>query len=133
MYGFTALAPPESMLRAITTRPRSLYFSQSRSMAGISSLQGGHQVAHRFRNTTLPLRSLRRSPLPSSEGTLKSFAGCCRLGLMRASSFAGSVAAADAGRAAQQSAIVASRRRDRHMANRVYMAVGPRARALAPL
>src|ERR1700720_58253 len=91
-------------------------------MAGISSLQGGHQVAQRFRKTTLPLRSASRSPLPSSEATLKSLARSWRLGLMRPSSFAGSTAAV-AGSTAQTRKTKAMRQA-RDIAHRVYMGGG---------
>src|SRR6266508_2424841 len=100
-------------------------------MAGISSLQGEHQVAQRFRNTTLPLRSASRSALPSSEATLKSLACCWRLGLMRSSSLAGSTAAA-AGTTTQTSKATTMRQTGDHMAPRVYMG-GDGPHAFGPL
>src|SRR6266567_3699117 len=51
-------------------------------MAGISSLHGPHQVAQRFRKTTLPRSSDNRRVPPSREETLKSLANRWRLGLM---------------------------------------------------
>ena len=51
----------------------------SRSSAGISLRQGAHQVAHRFKSTTLPRksgeRSLRRPP-PSTKAISGSASGC---------------------------------------------------------
>src|SRR4029450_7933337 len=91
-------------------------------MAGISSLQGGDQVAQRFKKTTLPLRSASLSPLPSGEATLKSLACCWRLGLMRSSSFAGSTTAAAGSTAPTRKARAMHQARD--IAHRVYMGGG---------
>src|ERR1700730_14572283 len=92
-------------------------------MAGISSLQGGHQVAQRLRKTTLPLRSASLSRPPSSAATLKSLACCWRLGLMRSSSPAASTAG-EARSTAEQINTGTMRRTDIHMDHRVYMAAG---------
>src|SRR5574341_13776 len=104
----------------MTTRPWPLWRFQRRSMAGISSLQGSHQVAQRLRKTTLPLKSARLSVPPSSAATLKSLACCGRLGLMRSSARAGS-SAAPAGSAAQTRNTKTCEAK-RHMAPRVYTA-----------
>jgi len=61
---------------------------------GISSLQGGHHVAQKFRNTTFPLKSLSRSGWPARSGTVKSAAAAARPGRSRSSSLNASARAA---------------------------------------
>src|SRR5882672_7127943 len=92
-------------------------------MAGISSLHGPHQVAQRFRKTTLPRSSDNRRVPPSSEETLKSLANCWRLGLMRSRARAGS-STAPAGSTVRKvrSRVVSTRG---PMVSRVYMAGAP--------
>src|SRR5580765_373663 len=59
--GATASEPEASSEIARTTSPLSLYFRYRRSMPGISSSQGLHHVAQKFRKMTLPLNSARVS------------------------------------------------------------------------
>src|SRR6266545_4258490 len=66
-------------------------------MDGISSLQGGHQVAQKLRKTTRPLKSLSLSDGPARPGTAKSGAELDGAGRMRLSTWNGSSSAASAG------------------------------------
>src|SRR6266568_1914953 len=92
-------------------------------MAGISSLHGPHQVAQRFRKTTLPRSSDNRRVPPSREETLKSLANRWRLGLMRSRARAGS-SIAPAGSAASKARSTIGTTRGL-MVLRVYMAEAP--------
>src|SRR5438445_5896036 len=92
-------------------------------MAGISSLHGPHQVAQRFRKTTLPRSSDNRRVPPSGEETLKSLANRWRLGLMRSRARAGS-SIAPAGSAASKARSTIGTTRGL-MVLRVYMAEAP--------
>src|SRR3972149_6151562 len=58
-------------------------------MAGISSLQGGHQVAQKLRNTTWPRKSDSFPEPPSGAEVSKPFVCCTRWSLMRSSAFTG--------------------------------------------
>ena len=72
-------------------------------MPGISSSQGLHQVAQKFRKTTLPLKSARVSGRLSGALTRKSLAGLTGFGLISDSAAAGSPDASAVGAAAAKS------------------------------
>src|SRR5229473_5085116 len=92
-------------------------------MAGISSLHGPHQLAQRFRKTTLPRSSDNRRVPPSREETLKSLANRWRLGLMRSRARAGSSLAPAGSTVSKVRSRVGSTRG--LMVLRVYMAEAP--------
>src|SRR3978361_171524 len=62
LYAFSFL----SMLTASTTTPESSIVAAKRFNDGISSTQGGHQVAQKFNTSTLPPKSDAVTVLPVS-------------------------------------------------------------------
>src|SRR5206468_9740615 len=70
---------------ATSTKPASLWRRQRRSIAGISSRHGGHQVAQKFASTALPRWPDSVKLPPSGIGSVKSSASFGREGLMRSS------------------------------------------------
>src|SRR3972149_5133824 len=61
-----------STLTPTTAISESLNFSASLFISGISFLQGGHQLAQKSRNTTLPLYSPSETAFPSRPFSVKS-------------------------------------------------------------
>ena len=59
--GISCFVVTRSMLTARTTKPSCLKFRYRTSMDGISSRQGLHHVAQKFRNTTFPRKSDNRT------------------------------------------------------------------------
>src|SRR5271156_1439429 len=71
-YGATAARPLTSWLTAsITKSLLPLKSSYRVCIEGISSRHGSHQVAHMFRNTTLPRSDSSERVVPSSFSSLK--------------------------------------------------------------
>src|SRR5438552_17634723 len=61
--GISFFVVTRSMLIASTTSPSRSQFLYRISLEGISSRHGLHQLAQKFRNTTFPRKSDRRTPL----------------------------------------------------------------------
>ena len=78
-------SPSSSSESPTTSTPWSLYVSYSSFSTGISTRQGGHQVAQKFTTTTFPFKAERLASPPPRTGRVKSGAALPSFSMSRAS------------------------------------------------